>query len=86
VRTCIGCRARKSQAELVRVTRQGDGTLRLGNTLPGRGAWLCQGRLDCFDTAVGRRAFAKALRADVTTAQLERLRTDFAPSGPPARD
>ena len=67
------------------VSRGPDGSLRTGRTLPGRGAWLCQGSLECFDTAVRRRALAKALKADVDAEALERLRTDFAPPDPAAR-
>jgi len=71
---------------LVRVTLGPEATVRLGRTLPGRGAWLCQGSLDCFDAAVRRRAFAKALKADVDAVALAQLRTDFAPPGPAARE
>ena len=74
------------QAELVRVARGPDGTLAVGRTLPGRGAWLCQASLPCFDAAVRRRGFAKALRVQVDAAELGRLRTNFVPSGPAARD
>ena len=86
LRTCIGCRARRPQAELVRMARGPDGTLAVGRTLPGRGAWLCQASLPCFDAAVRRRGFAKALRVKVDAEELGRLRTNFVPSGPAARD
>jgi len=36
-----------------------------GRNLPGRGAYTCD-RLECFEQAVERRAFTRALRADVT--------------------
>ena len=77
LRTCIGCRTRRPQPELTRIARTGDGSLALGRTLPGRGAWLCQGSLECFDAAVRRRALTKALAVDVAPGDLERLRTDF---------
>jgi predicted RNA-binding protein YlxR (DUF448 family) len=41
------------------------GVLTEGRNLPGRGAYTCD-RLECFEQAVERRAFTRALRADVT--------------------
>ena len=70
----------------MRIVRARDGSLETGRTLPGRGAWLCQGSLDCFEAAVRRNAFAKALKGDIGTGAVERLRTHFAPPGPAARD
>jgi predicted RNA-binding protein YlxR (DUF448 family) len=70
---CVGCRQRAAKSDLLRVAVVGD---RLapdpGGRLPGRGAHL---HLDqgCFDLAVRRRAFARALRLaeppDVTSVQ-----------------
>ena len=65
VRTCVGCRRRASQVELVRIARSLEGQLVVSRTAPGRGAWLCQGRSDCFDLAQRRRAFDRALRVTV---------------------
>ena len=63
IRTCVGCRARRPQPELVRVARLPDGALAVGRTLPGRGAWLCAGSVPCLEAALKRKAFARALRA-----------------------
>lgn len=62
VRTCVGCRARAPRSSLVRFVAQ-DLVLILDETatLPGRGAWL-HPSLDCFRTAIQRRAFGRALR------------------------
>jgi predicted RNA-binding protein YlxR (DUF448 family) len=60
--------------ELVRVIRRDDGTLDVGRHLPGRGAWLCAGSIDCFDQAVRRNAFTRALRAPVEPASVASLR------------
>ena len=40
---------------------------------PGRGAWLCED-MACFDLAEHRRAFGRALRADVKPGEIARLR------------
>ena len=55
-------------------TRQGDGSLAVGPTLPGRGAWLCRSSAACFDAAQRRGAFARALRAPVAAADVEAVR------------
>ncbi|MGB0101637.1 MAG: YlxR family protein [Nocardioides sp.] len=67
VRTCVGCRARAAKAELLRVTVGSDTH---GHpavvpdpqaTTPGRGAHL-HPTTECYELAVRRRAFARALR------------------------
>ena len=68
VRTCVGCRERVAKRELLRVVL---GTDRDGRpavvpdpagTAPGRGAHL-HPSTTCYDLAVRRRAFTRALRA-----------------------
>ena len=76
-RTCVGCRRRAPLGELVRVIRRRDGTLEVGRTLPGRGAWLCEGSPACVDLAERRQAFSRALRAPVGPAAIAALRTDL---------
>jgi predicted RNA-binding protein YlxR (DUF448 family) len=49
-----------------------DGALVIGGG-PGRGAWLCAGRRDCFETAARRAAFERALRAWVGPDAIEAL-------------
>jgi predicted RNA-binding protein YlxR (DUF448 family) len=76
MRTCIGCRTTRPQPELVRVVRTADGQLAVGRTLPGRGAWLCAATVqECAEQAARRRAFGRAIRADVTPQAVESLRT-----------
>ena len=73
-RTCIGCRRKASPVGLVRVARRPDGSLGVGRREPGRGAWLCAGSVTCFDAALRRRAFGRALRCDPPGHELEQLR------------
>ncbi|WP_275106603.1 YlxR family protein [Nocardioides caeni] len=68
VRTCVGCRQRAARSELLRVTAGSDGstgqTVVLPDpdaTAPGRGAHL-HPTPGCYDLAVRRKAFARALR------------------------
>lgn len=63
VRTCVGCRGRRPQSELIRFAAV-SGSLSQGRSLPGRGAYTC-GTLTCFERAVNRRAFARTLRCPV---------------------
>jgi predicted RNA-binding protein YlxR (DUF448 family) len=49
----------------VRVVLGSDGAVTVGRSLPGRGAWLCAGSLDCCEQAVRRRALARAFRREV---------------------
>ena len=73
-RTCIGCKRRAPVGELVRVARLASGELVIGRTLPGRGAWLCNGSKRCLDNAARHGAFARALRASVVRAEADCLR------------
>jgi predicted RNA-binding protein YlxR (DUF448 family) len=59
---------------LDRIARRPDGTIAVGRHEPGRGAWLCAGSAACFDRAVKRRAFERALRTPETFTDIEGLR------------
>ncbi|MFN8146580.1 MAG: YlxR family protein [Candidatus Nanopelagicales bacterium] len=88
VRTCVGCRGRGGRADLVRVVVV-EGVLVPDPRarLAGRGAWVHPDPA-CLDLAVRRRAFARALRSDVspdvTAVRAEIDRRTGAPSVPPA--
>ncbi len=76
VRTCIGCRRRAPQHELVRFVVTADGEVREGRTLPGRGAWLCRSPA-CLALAIRRRAFARAFRRPVAPEALSALQASW---------
>lgn len=68
VRTCVGCRARATKRELLRVTvGLVDGRPAVvpdpTSTAPGRGAHL-HPSTECYDLAVRRKAFTRALRCE----------------------
>ncbi|WP_082046451.1 MULTISPECIES: YlxR family protein [Arthrobacter] len=94
IRTCVGCRRRDRQSHVMRVVaRPIDGQIAAvideRRRLSGRGAWLHPDPA-CMETAVKRKAFNRAFRGPVDTAQfaasfhayLERRdgRSDSAPS------
>lgn len=74
IRTCIGCRRRRPQPELLRLVRTDVGTYAIGRTLPGRGAWLCRDDPGCFDEAVRRGGLARAFRLRPDPVAVETLR------------
>ncbi len=67
--------------QLMRVVAGPDGSLDVGRSLPGRGAWLCAASAACIDLAAGRKAFARALRTEVPTAAIDQLRTTLVERG-----
>lgn len=76
VRTCIGCRSRADQQELVRVAL--DSSTEPPSVVwdperrrPGRGAWLHPGE-DCLHLALRRRAFGRAFLSAVDADALGR--------------
>ena len=82
IRTCVGCRRRLPASSLVRCAVV-DGQVRLGRTLPGRGAWLCP-TPECVAAAVRRGGLARALglsRHQVDDSTREQLTTGCAPPG-----
>ncbi|WP_193609380.1 YlxR family protein [Nocardioides lijunqiniae] len=78
VRTCVGCRQRAAKRELLRVTAGSDAHGQPAvvpdptATAPGRGAHL-HPTAECYELAVRRRAFARALRHEgvLSTAAVE---------------
>jgi uncharacterized protein len=67
IRSCLGCGRKAAQSELLRFVAK-DGRLVPGANAPGRGVYTCH-RLACFERAVSRRAFNRALRQTVRIEQ-----------------
>ena len=64
-RTCVGCRRRRPQGELVRLVGAEGRVVPALPGAPGRGAYVCPDA-QCLEAAVKRRAFARAFRGPVT--------------------
>lgn len=65
VRTCVGCKTLGTRKSLIRVVLVNtELTIDEGKKLPGRGAWLHASK-KCFDLAVNRKAFSRALKQSV---------------------
>lgn len=74
-RTCVGCRRRRAQQELVRLVAQHGHVVPAWPGAPGRSAYLCPDE-ECLRAADKRRAFARAFRGPVTLDP--RVRQEFA--------
>lgn len=65
VRTCVGCKTLGTRKSLIRVILVNtELTIDEDKKLPGRGAWLHASK-KCFDLAVNRKAFSRALKQSV---------------------
>lgn len=65
-RTCVGCRTRRPQSELLRLRRRADGQLVPARRVDaGRSAYLCPTR-GCYDRAVSRHGFARSFRGRIS--------------------
>ena len=63
-RTCIGCRRKRGQAELVRLNDKAGRVVPARPGAPGRSAYLCPEQT-CLEAAEKRRAFTRAFRGPV---------------------
>ena len=64
-RTCVGCRRRRGQDELVRLVAVEGRVVPARPGAPGRSAYLCPEET-CLEAAEKKRAFARAFRGPVT--------------------
>jgi predicted RNA-binding protein YlxR (DUF448 family) len=71
---------------MVRVVRRPDGSLSVGTGLPGRGAWLCRDSPGCWELAIRRKAFERALRGPVDDSQAEAVRPAMRPGVEPGSE
>ena len=64
-RSCVGCRRKRGQAELVRLKNEGGRVALARPGSPGRSAYLCPDAR-CLEAAEKRRAFDRAFRASIS--------------------
>ena len=87
LRTCVGCGAKKSQRELLRVATNeaGEPVVDVKYSAPGRGAYLCRMK-SCVERALARRAVERSLKLKTSLgaglkAELEKQLIDREPRG-----
>lgn len=75
MRKCIGCGEQKAKKELIRVVKNKEDEVLVDFTgkANGRGAYICNDK-KCFDTAVKRNAFNRALETQIDESVLASLR------------
>jgi hypothetical protein len=72
-RTCIGCREVNEKKTLVRIVKSPDGVcIDPTGRMPGRGAYLHETKA-CWETAIKRGALGRALKTEITPAEMENL-------------
>ncbi len=71
VRTCVGCRRRAGQTELIRLVWDGQ-RLAVSRTAPGRGAWLHPDPA-CLTAASRKGGLSRAFRAPIPVSEVDRL-------------
>jgi predicted RNA-binding protein YlxR (DUF448 family) len=81
-RQCLGCRAKKTKRELVRVVRSPSGgvTLDESGKLPGRGAYICPDAA-CLRRVVKSRALQRQLKAEIPPELLAELEARLGDAG-----
>lgn len=68
VRTCVGCNRKAPQKELFKYKDK-------------RSIYLCINSPACFEKALQRKAFSRALRREVNPLEIERIRKEHQKSG-----
>jgi uncharacterized protein len=88
IRTCVGCRERRPQHDLVRLVVTATGGVEISRTAPGRGAWICRvgcigdvPSAHCMTAARRRRAFDRAWRCGAAPGALDALMSVVSPDG-----
>jgi predicted RNA-binding protein YlxR (DUF448 family) len=78
VRTCVGCRERVAQRDLLRLAAVSNGSIRVdpGRLLPGRGAYVHRRRA-CVEVALARGAVARVLRTGLDEHGAATLRAEI---------
>lgn len=78
LRTCIACGNKAIKVDMVRFVADKEGNVVIdpAGRQPGRGANLCHNK-ECFDLALKKNSFGRALRRKVNVKAIESLREDL---------
>ena len=78
MRTCVGCTESKDKNDLMRIAiYEGAFTVDPSGRAKGRGIYICKNSPDCFEKAVKRKAFERALKKTVSEEEKERLKSEL---------
>lgn len=74
MRRCVGCMESKDKKELIRIAiYEGKLTVDPSGKAKGRGIYLCKNNPQCFENAVKRKAFERAVQGRVADEEKEAL-------------
>ena len=75
LRTCMGCNAKKTKKELIRIVKDKDGKIMVDKTgkLSGRGAYICED-VTCFDKVIKSKRLERTLESSIDKEVYESLR------------
>ncbi|MBO8170975.1 MAG: YlxR family protein [Bacillaceae bacterium] len=78
LRKCIACQEMKPKKELIRVVRTPDEEVVIdpSGKASGRGAYICA-QMECFETALKKKAFDRALKIKLGDAGYEKLKQEW---------
>jgi uncharacterized protein len=77
-RMCLGCQEMKPKKELIRVTKNSEGNIKMDLTgkAPGRGAYICK-NVECLEKAIKSRRFEKAFETKISEEIFAALREEL---------
>lgn len=76
MRKCVGCMESKEKQELIRIAvYEGRLTVDPSGRAKGRGIYLCKNNPQCFEAAVKRKAFERAVQGRVADEEKQALLT-----------
>lgn len=77
-RMCLGCQEMKPKKELIRVTKNAEGTIKVDLTgkAPGRGAYICKS-VECLEKAIKSKRFERAFETKISEDIFQRLREEL---------
>lgn len=75
LRMCVACRQLKEKKDLIRIVKNGDGTLKIDETFRagGRGAYLCKNK-DCLKKCIKSKALNRALKCSCSPEFVEEMK------------
>jgi predicted RNA-binding protein YlxR (DUF448 family) len=75
MRQCLGCRAMKPKAELIRTVKSPDGVISTDpeKKKPGRGAYLCRDAA-CLNKALKSKALSRAFHAPIPPETIDAIK------------
>lgn len=74
-RTCMGCNAKKTKKELIRIVKNKENEINIDRTgkMPGRGAYICD-NIECLEKLIKTKRLEKVFEMKISNEIYEKLR------------